>query len=49
LYFVRKGRAKSQVAIQHRRLADRAAATKMKTYWEERLATLGDVLIPTGR
>jgi hypothetical protein len=44
--FTRKGGAKSQVAVQHSKLADRAAATRMKAYWEERLGTLGEVLGP---
>ena len=46
LYFTAKGVAKSQVQIQHRRLADRATATEMKAYWAERLVALGAVLVP---
>jgi hypothetical protein len=42
--FTRKGGAKSQVAVQHSKLADRAAATRMKAYWEERLGTLREAL-----
>jgi hypothetical protein len=42
--FTKKGAAKSQVAIQHTKLGDRAAVTKMKAFWEERLKALGDVL-----
>lgn len=42
--FARKGAAKSQVAIQHSRLADKATATRMKAYWAERLAALERVL-----
>ena len=44
LGFIGKGPAKSQVAVQHGRLVDRAAATKMKAFWEERLQALGQVL-----
>jgi hypothetical protein len=42
--FTAKGAAKSQVAIQHERLPDQAAATRMKTYWAERLDALGEML-----
>lgn len=38
--FASKGRGKSQVAIQHGKLNDQAAATKMKAYWGERLEAL---------
>jgi hypothetical protein len=44
LNFTRKGVAKSQVQIQHGRLTDRAAATRVKQYWAERLVALGDLL-----
>lgn len=44
--FISKGAAKSQVAIQHGPFPDRAAATRMKEYWTERLAALGTVLTP---
>jgi len=47
--FTRKGPAKGQVQIQHSKLADQSAATRMKQYWAERLAALGEVLgRPTG-
>jgi hypothetical protein len=46
LYFADRGTVKSQVQIQHRKLWDRAAATGMKRYWEERLAALQQVLVP---
>lgn len=39
-----KGAAKSQVAIQHEKLADGAAATRMKAYWNERLDALAEAL-----
>jgi hypothetical protein len=44
LGFTKKGAEKSQVAVQHTKLGDRAAVTKMKAFWEERLKALGDVL-----
>ena len=43
-YFTAKGDAKSQVAVQHRNLPSKAAATKMKDYWAERLVALADLL-----
>lgn len=42
--FLAKGSGKSQVAIQHERLADKAAAERMKAYWTERLDALGGLL-----
>ena len=42
--FISKGAKKSQVALQHVRLPDRAAAARMKEYWAERLAALEQVL-----
>jgi len=44
LGFTKKGAAKSAVAVQHIKLGDRAAVTKMKAFWQERLAALGDLL-----
>jgi uncharacterized protein YndB with AHSA1/START domain len=44
--FASRGDAKSQVAVQHGKLADRAAATRMKHYWAERLDALKEVLVP---
>ncbi len=44
LGFMKKGTAKSSVAVQHTKLGDRAAVTKMKEFWEERLTALGDLL-----
>ncbi len=44
--FTAKGRAKSQVAIQHGRLPDRAAVIRMKEFWAARLRALTDVLAP---
>ena len=42
--FTSKGTGKSQVAIQHEKLPDEAAAAKMKAYWGERLNKLGELL-----
>lgn len=44
LYFTTKGATKSHVQIEHRRLADRAAAAQVRGDWAERLATLDTVL-----
>ena len=48
LGFTGRGAAKSQVQIQHAKLPDQAAAKRMKRYWEERLAALGELLAPAG-
>jgi uncharacterized protein YndB with AHSA1/START domain len=48
LGFTKKGAEKSQVAVQHTKLSDRAAVMKMKAFWQERLGALGEVLLPTG-
>lgn len=42
--FMSKGPSKSQVALQHGKLPDRAAAARMKQYWTERLTALEDLL-----
>lgn len=44
LYFTAKSDAKSQVAIQHRKLASSQDSARMKAYWGERLAALGERL-----
>src|SRR3989475_2173934 len=44
LGFFAKGVAKGQVQMQHGKLPDKAAATRTKDYWAERLDTLGKVL-----
>jgi hypothetical protein len=41
--FFRKAATKSQVAVQHSKLADKSTATHMKAYWEERLRALGEM------
>lgn len=38
--FLSKGRGKAQVAVQHTRLPDQAAALRMKAFWSERLDAL---------
>jgi uncharacterized protein YndB with AHSA1/START domain len=42
--FLSKGNGKSQVAIAHEKLPDRAAAMRSRQYWGERLDALGQVL-----
>jgi uncharacterized protein YndB with AHSA1/START domain len=44
--FTKKGVGKSQVALAHGKLPDKAAATRMKQYWGERLGALEEVLTP---
>jgi hypothetical protein len=46
LGFMGKGRGKSQVSVQHGKLADQAAATRMKAFWTERLVELDAMLVP---
>lgn len=40
VYFEAKGEAKSQVVVQHGKLADADAAARMKSYWAEALQRL---------
>ena len=49
VYFVAKGAAKSQVAVQHRKLADKASVERQKEYWGERLGALQEMLVPSER
>lgn len=44
VHFWSKGAAKSQVQLQHKDQPDKAAAEKMRAFWTERLAALGEVL-----
>ena len=44
--FTTKGPAKSQVAVQHGKLPDRAAQARVKQYWAERLDALKELLAP---
>jgi hypothetical protein len=46
--FTSRGRGKSQVAVQHEKLPDRAAVARLKQFWTERLEALGQVLDETG-
>jgi hypothetical protein len=42
--FTAKDDNKTQVAVQHRMLATKSDASKLKAYWEERLAALSEIL-----
>jgi hypothetical protein len=42
--FMSRGAGKSQVALVHTKLPDRAAVTRRKDYWAERLSELGKLL-----
>ena len=42
--FYRKGESKSQVVVQHSKLADSTQAEQMKGYWKEALARLRRML-----
>jgi hypothetical protein len=44
--FTSKGPAKSQVALSHVKLPDRAAQTRVKQYWADRLDALKEILAP---
>ena len=44
IYFTSKGEAKSQVAIQHRKLSSKTEVARVKEYWSGRLAELGGLL-----
>ncbi len=44
LYFLATGTAKSQLAVQHAGLADKASADRMKAWWAERLGALVEML-----
>jgi hypothetical protein len=43
VYFLSKGAAKAQVSVQHMKL-DKDGQEKMKSFWKERLVSLGEVL-----
>lgn len=43
-YFVEKGPAKSQLTLNHRKLTSRAEVARLRTYWGERLAAIGELL-----
>src|SRR3954471_19222771 len=42
--FMAKGEAKSQVALEHRKLASKAEADRMRAFWTERLTALAAML-----
>lgn len=44
VYFTGRGDAKSQVAVQHRKLASKPDADRMKAFWGERLAAMAEVV-----
>lgn len=44
VYFNSKGGGKSQVTVQHRKLADAKQAERMKKYWAEQLEKLKEVV-----
>jgi hypothetical protein len=48
-YFWVKGPKKSQLAIQHTKLASRAEAERLRKYWGERLARIGALLEGSSR
>jgi hypothetical protein len=47
-YFAEKGPRKSAVTLQHRKLPSRAEAARLRVYWTERLAALGELLAAQG-
>jgi len=47
LWFTAKGEAKSQVQVQHGKLATEEVREAKKAYWAERLAALGELLTDT--
>jgi hypothetical protein len=42
--FIARGKGKSQVAVQHRKLSTRSDAERMKAFWAERLEALAAVV-----
>jgi hypothetical protein len=42
--FMAKGESKSQVALEHRKLASKAEAERMRAFWTERLNALAAML-----
>lgn len=47
LWFTAKERSKAQVQVQHTKLPNKEAASRMKRYWEERLGALSELLSVT--
>ena len=48
-WFVSKGPEKSQVAVAHTKLKDKATVTRRKAYWDERLRALDALLVKSGK
>lgn len=46
VYFIAKGKEKSQVAVQHTKLASREDGDARRKFWGERLARLAELLAP---
>jgi hypothetical protein len=44
VWFEPKGKSKSVVALAHTKLPDKETADRLKTYWSDRLDSLGEVL-----
>jgi len=44
VFLVKKAAAKTQVTIEHGKLADRAAGERLKKYWTERLVALSELV-----
>jgi hypothetical protein len=44
LWFLPKGTARSAVALEHTKLADRAAIARTKAWWSERFDALGELI-----
>jgi hypothetical protein len=47
LWFTAKERSKAQVQVQHTKLPNKQAASRMKGYWEERLGALSELVSGT--
>ena len=45
LYFTAKGKAKSQVAVQHGKLERKADIERVKAFWGQRLGVLAEMLV----
>ena len=46
LWFTAKGKSKSAVSVQHAKLPDREAASRLKAYWSDQLDRLAEALAP---
>lgn len=45
VHFVSKGKGKSQVSVQHGKLAGKKDVERVKAFWAKRLAALGEILV----